>query len=92
MQRGCNLRRVAIQPKNQLAVPERPSSLDVSEEQSVVDPAAMQMDLVTPAFQPYRGATGRAWMACSFNLGPEPFDPEGQGRLPSDEWLDDYQQ
>ena len=29
---------------------------------------------------------------CSFDLGPEPFDPEGQGRLPSDEWLDDYQQ
>ena len=29
---------------------------------------------------------------CSFDLGPEPFYPEGQGRLPSDEWLDDYQQ
>ena len=122
MPSGCNLRRVAIQPTNQLAVPERPSASDFSEEQSVVDPANMQMDLVTPAFQPYRGATGRAWMAqeygmaadisslkvlssasgteredtneevCSFDLGPEPCDPEGQGRLPSDECLDDYQQ
>ena len=68
--------------------------------------------------QPYRGATGRAWMAeeygiavdtssllssgteredtddeiFSFDLGPEPFDPTGQNRLPSDEWLDDHQQ
>ena len=83
----------------------------------MVDPADMQMALVTPAFQPYRGATGRAWMAeeygiavdtssllssgteredtdeiCSFDLGPEPFDPTGQNRLPSDEWLDDHQQ
>ena len=120
MPSGCNLRRVAIQPTNQLAVHERPRASDFCEEQSVVDPATMQMDLVTSAFQPYRGATGRAWMAqeygiaadtsslisaasgteredtdeevCSFDLGPEPFDPEGQGRLPSDEWLDDYQQ
>ena len=29
---------------------------------------------------------------CSFDLGPEPFDPTGQNRLPSDEWLDDHQQ
>ena len=120
MPSGCNLRRVTIQPKNQLAVPERPSASAFTEEQSVVDPATMQMDLATPAFQPYRGATSRAWMAqeygitadtsslissasgteredtdeevCSFDLGPEPFDPEGQGRLPSDEWLDDFQQ
>ena len=28
----------------------------------------------------------------SFDLGPEPFDPLVQGRLPSDEWLDDLQQ
>ena len=80
----------------------------------------MQMALVTPAFQPYRGETGKAWMASeygitadtsslisstsgterddtdeeilSFDLGPEPFDPTGQGRLSSDEWLDDFQQ
>ena len=120
MPSGCNLCRVAIPPRNQLAVPDRPSASDFQEEQSVVDPADMQMALVMPAFQPYRGATGRAWMAqeygiavdtsslissasgteredtddevCSFDLGPEPFDPEDQGRLPSDEWLDDYQQ
>ena len=29
---------------------------------------------------------------CSFDLGPEPFDPSKQARLPSDEWLDDHQQ
>ena len=86
----------------------------------MVDPATMQMDLVTPAFQPYRGETGRAWMIseyglaadtsslisstsgteredtdeeiCSFDLGPEPVDPEDQGRLSADEWLDDFQQ
>ena len=29
---------------------------------------------------------------CSFDLGPEPFDPTGQNRLPSDEFLDDHQQ
>ena len=63
MPSGCNLRRVAIQPKDQLAIPERPSVSDVTEDQSVVDPAAVQMDLLTPVFQPYRGATGRAWMA-----------------------------
>ena len=29
---------------------------------------------------------------CSFDLGPEPMDPSGQSRIPSDEWLDDLQQ
>ena len=29
---------------------------------------------------------------CSFDLGPEPFDPTTVSRLPSDEWLDDHQQ
>ena len=28
----------------------------------------------------------------SFDLGSEPYDPVVQGRLPSDEWLDDHQQ
>ena len=28
----------------------------------------------------------------SFDLGPEPYDPFVQERLPSDEWLDDLQQ
>ena len=108
MPSGCNLPAVA----------DRPSSSDYQEEDNVVDPADMQMALVTPSFQPYRGATGRAWMAeeygitadtsslmssgterddtddeiCSFDLGPEPFDPTGQNRLPSDEFLDDHQQ
>ena len=71
MPNGCNLRRVAIQPKNQLAVPERPSASDVSEEQSVVDSAAMQMDLATAVFQPYRGATGRAWMAQEYGIAAD---------------------
>ena len=118
MPSGCSLRRVAHPAENQLAVADRPSASDYQEEESVVDPADMQMALVTPAFQPYRGATGRAWMAeeygiavdtssllsssteredtddeiCSFDLGPEPFEPTGQNRLPSDEWLDDHQQ
>ena len=29
---------------------------------------------------------------CSFDLGPEPYDPSHLTRLPSDEWLDDHQQ
>ena len=29
---------------------------------------------------------------CSFDLGPEPYDPSARLRLPSDEWLDDHQQ
>ena len=29
---------------------------------------------------------------CSFDLGPEPYDPNNKARLPSDEWLDDHQQ
>ena len=118
MPSGCNLRHVALPPDNQLAVADRPSVSDYQEEESVIDPADMHMALATPVFQPYRGATGRAWMAqeyglavdtssllssgterddtddeiCSFDLGPEPFDPTGQNRLLSDEWLDDHQQ
>ena len=63
MPSGCNLHRVAHPPDNQLAVADRPSVSDYQEEEIVVDPADMQMALVTLAFQPYRGATGRAWMA-----------------------------
>ena len=81
-------------------------------------PEEMPMAVTTPVFQPYRGETGRAWVAkeyelsldtssivssgterndtddevCSFDLGAEPYDPSGQERLPSDEWLDDHQQ
>ena len=40
---GCNLRRVTIQPKNQLAVPERPSASTFNEEETVVDPSTMQL-------------------------------------------------
>ena len=119
MPSGCNLRRVAIQPRNQIAPPERPSASTFEEEQSVADPAAMEIKLATPVFQPYRGETGKKWIekeygitadtssllssasgteryntdeeVCSFDLGPEPYKPEVQGRLPSDEWMDDYQ-
>ena len=120
MPSGCNLRRVAVSPSKELAIPDRPSASDFQEEQGEVDPADMQVALATPVFQPYRGATGRAWIEkeygiaadtssllssasgtvredtddeiCSFDLGPEPLVPTEQGRLPSDEWLDDHQQ
>ena len=101
MPSGCNFRRVAQPPSNQLAVPDRPSASDYQEEEESIDPEEMHMAVTAPAFQPYRGATGRAWMAkeygisldtssiissgterddtdeevCSFNLGPEPYDP-----------------
>ena len=68
MPSGCNLRRVAQPPDNQLAVVDRPSASDYQEEESVVDPADMQMALVTPVFQAYRGATGRAWIAQEYGL------------------------
>ena len=71
MPSGCNLRRVAVQPRNQLAVPERPSVSAFGEDHSVVNPATMQMDLVTPEFQPYRGETGRAWMASEYGITAE---------------------
>ena len=68
MPSGCNLRRVAVEPTNQIAAPERPSASSYSEDQSVVDPAAMQMDLAIPAFQPYQGETGRAWLASEYGI------------------------
>ena len=71
MPSDCNLRRFAVQPGNQLAVPERPSASAFSEDHSVVDPATMQMDLVTPAFQPYRGETSRAWMISEYGLAAD---------------------
>ena len=118
MPSGCNLRRVAHPPANQLTLPDRPSASDYQEEEETINPADMHMAITAPVFQPYRGATGRAWMAqeygltvesfsllssgterddtddetFSFDLGPEAFDPSGQIRLPSDEWLDDHQQ
>ena len=49
MPSGCNLRRVAIQPRNQLAVPERPSASAFSEDHSVVDHADGPGDTSIPA-------------------------------------------
>ena len=118
MPSGCNLRRSALPPRNQLAVADRPSASDYLEVEDNIDPEEMRVAVTTPVFQPYRGDTGRAWMAkeygvtmdtssimsseterddtddevLSFDLGPEPYDPSTQERLPSDEWLDDYQQ
>ena len=118
MPSGCHLRRFAQPPANQLAVADRPSASDYPEVEEYIDPAEMRVAVTTPVFQPYRGETGRAWMAkeygvtmdtssimsseteredtddevLSFDLGPEPYDPSAQERLPSDEWLDDYQQ
>ena len=68
MPSGCNLRCAAHPPENQLAVADRPSASDYQEEETTIDPADMHMALVTPAFQPYRGATGRAWMAQEYGL------------------------
>ena len=118
MPSGCHLRRFAQPPANQLAVADRPSASDYPEVEESIDPEDMRMAVTTPVFQPYRGETGRAWVAkeygvtmdtssimsseteredtddevCSFDLGPAPYDPSGQERIPSDEWLDDYQQ
>ena len=118
MPSGCHLRRVAQPSSSHLAVPERPSASDFPEVEESIDPEDMRMAVTVPAFQPYRGETGRVWMAkeygitmntssimssemerddtddevCSFDLGPEPYDPSGQERIPSDEWLDDHQQ
>ena len=65
---GSNLCRVAIQPKQQLAVAERPSASTFIEEDIVADPSTMHMALVTPAFQPYSGETGKAWMASEYGI------------------------
>ena len=118
MPSGCHLRRFAQPPANQLAVTDRPSASDYPEVEESITPEEMRVAVATPVFQPYRGETGRAWMAkeygvtmdtsslmsseterdetddevCSFDLGPEPYDPTSQARLPSDEWLDDHQQ
>ena len=118
MPSGCHLRRVALPPANQPALSDRPSASDYPEEQLTITPEEMRVAVTTPVFQPYRGASGRAWMAneygltmdtsslmsseterddtddeiVSFDLGPEPFEPDDNTRLPSDEWLDDHQQ
>ena len=68
MPSGCNLRRVAQPPGNQLQVPDRPSASDYQEEEETIDPTDMHMTVSAPVFQPYRGATGRAWMAQEYGL------------------------
>ena len=80
---GCNLRHVAIPPKNQLAVPERPSASTFNEEDTVVDPATMQLALATPAFQPYSGETGRAWMASEYGISA---DSSRNSSVPALQW------
>ena len=118
MPSGCHLRKVALPSAKQLAVEDRPSASDYIEEEQSIDPSGMHMAVSAPVFQPYRGETGRAWVAqeygvtldtssllssgterddtddevCSFDLGPEPMDPSGEARIPSDDWLDDMQQ
>ena len=68
MPSGCNFRRVAVSPSKELALPDRPSASDFQEEEGEVDPADMQVALATPVFQPYRGATGRPWIAKEYGL------------------------
>ena len=68
MPSGCNFRRVAQPPSNQLAVPDRPSASDYQEEEESINPEEMRMAVTAPAFQPYRGATGRAWMAKEYGI------------------------
>ena len=65
---GSSLRRIAIQPKDQLALPERPSASTFKEEENVADASALPIDLVTPVFQPLRGETGRAWCAIEYGI------------------------
>ena len=67
---GCQLRRVTVQPRHQLTVPDRPSASTYNEEE-IVDPSTMQMALATPAFQPYRDETGRAWMASEYGIAAD---------------------
>ena len=66
---GSSLRRrVAIQPKDQLALPEIPSASTFKEEESVADASALKIDLVTPVLQPLRGETGRTWCAIEYEI------------------------
>ena len=68
MPSGCHLHQVALPSANQLAVEDRPSASDYKEEEQSIDPTDMHMAVSTPVFQPYRGATGRAWMAQEYGL------------------------
>ena len=68
MPSGCHLRRVAQPPLSQLAVPDRPSASDFPEEEESINPEDMRMAITAPSFQPYRGETGRAWMAKEYGI------------------------
>ena len=48
MPSGCNFRRVAQPPANQLAVPDRPSASDYQEDQESIDPEEMCMAVTEP--------------------------------------------
>ena len=68
MPSGCHLRRVAQPPSNLLAVADRPSASDYPEEQMTISPEEMRAAVTTPVFQPYRGETGRAWVAKEYGV------------------------
>ena len=68
MPSGCHLRKVALPSAKQLAVEDRPSVSDYKEDEQSIDPSGMHMAVSAPVFQPYRGATGRAWMAQEYGL------------------------
>ena len=68
MPSGCRSRQVALPPRNQLAVQDRPSASDYKEDEETIDPEDMLMAVTAPVFQPYRGATGRAWVAQEYGL------------------------
>ena len=68
MPSGCHLRRVALPAPDQLALADRPSASDYHEEQLTISPDEMRAAVTTPVFQPYRGETGRAWMAKEYGV------------------------
>ena len=55
-------------PANLLAVADRPSASDYPEVEMSVTPDEMRAAVTTPVFQPYRGETGRAWMAKEYGV------------------------
>ena len=68
MPSGCHLRRFAQPSTNQLAVADRPSASDYPEVEGTINPEDMRVAVTTPVFQPYRGETGRAWMAKEYGV------------------------
>ena len=68
---GANLRRVAIEPPPTRAPPERPSASSYQEEDTTAKATAMNMDFVTPMFQPLRGEAGKAWFAIEYGIATD---------------------